>query len=149
MRAPLPSTVDAVRARGGIVVATGGCFDVLHTGHVRMLAAARALGDCLVVCLNSDLSVRRLKGEGRPVNRQDERVEVLKALESVDDVVVFGEDTPENVLGRLRPDVWVKGGDYSADLLPEAAVLRRWGGRTVIVPYHRGRSTTEILARRG
>lgn len=149
MRAPLPSTVDEVRARGGVVVATGGCFDVLHTGHVRMLAAARALGDCLVVCLNSDLSVRRLKGEGRPVNRQDERVEVLKALESVDDVVVFGEDTPEHVLGRLRPDVWVKGGDYSADLLPEAAVLRRWGGRTVIVPYHRGRSTTEILARRG
>ncbi|MET8764505.1 D-glycero-beta-D-manno-heptose 1-phosphate adenylyltransferase [Lentzea sp. NPDC004782] len=149
MRAPLPSTVDEVRARGGIVVATGGCFDVLHTGHVRMLAAARALGDCLVVCLNSDLSVRRLKGGGRPINRQDERVEVLKALESVDDVVVFGEDTPENVLGRLRPDVWVKGGDYSADLLPEAAVLRRWGGRTVIVPYHRGRSTTEILARRG
>lgn len=148
MRAPLPSTVDAVRRRGGTVVATGGCFDVLHPGHVRMLAAARALGDCLVVCLNSDLSVRRLKGEGRPVNGQDERIEVLRALESVDDVVVFGEDTPENVLGRLRPDVWVKGGDYTADLLPEAEVVRRWGGRTVVVPYHRGHSTTEILSRR-
>ncbi|SES21014.1 rfaE bifunctional protein, domain I/rfaE bifunctional protein, domain II [Lentzea xinjiangensis] len=149
MRAPLPSTVDEVRRRGGVVVATGGCFDVLHTGHVRMLAAARALGDCLVVCLNSDQSVRRLKGEGRPVNRQEERIEVLRALESVDDVIVFGEDTPENVLGRLRPDVWVKGGDYTAELLPENAVVRRWGGRTVVVPYHRGRSTTEILARRG
>lgn len=148
MRAPLPSTVDAVRRRGGTVVATGGCFDVLHPGHVRMLAAARALGDCLVVCLNSDLSVRRLKGEGRPVNGQAERIEVLRALESVDDVVVFGEDTPENVLGRLRPDVWVKGGDYTAELLPEASVVRRWGGRTVVVPYHRGHSTTEILSRR-
>lgn len=148
MRAPLPSTVDSVRRRGGTVVATGGCFDVLHTGHVRMLAAARALGDCLVVCLNSDLSVRRLKGENRPVNRESERIEVLRALESVDDVVVFGEDTPENVLGRLRPDVWVKGGDYTADQLPEAAVVRRWGGRSVVVPYHRGRSTTEILSRR-
>jgi rfaE bifunctional protein nucleotidyltransferase chain/domain len=148
MRAPLPSTVDAVRRRGGTVVATGGCFDVLHPGHVRMLAAARALGDCLVVCLNSDLSVRRLKGEGRPVNRQDERVEVLRALESVDDVIVFGEDTPEHVLGRVRPDVWVKGGDYTAELLPETAVVRRWGGRTVVVPYHRGHSTTEILSRR-
>ncbi|MCP2243804.1 D-glycero-beta-D-manno-heptose 1-phosphate adenylyltransferase [Lentzea aerocolonigenes] len=148
MRAPLSSTVDSVRRRGGTVVATGGCFDVLHPGHVRMLAAARALGDCLVVCLNSDLSVRRLKGEGRPVNGQDERVEVLRALESVDDVVVFGEDTPEHVLGRLRPDIWVKGGDYTAELLPETAVVRRWGGRTVVVPYHRGHSTTEILSRR-
>jgi D-beta-D-heptose 7-phosphate kinase / D-beta-D-heptose 1-phosphate adenosyltransferase len=148
MRAPVPSTVDEVRRRGGVVVATGGCFDLLHTGHVRMLAAARALGDCLVVCLNSDLSVRRLKGEGRPVNRQDERVEVLRALESVDDVIVFGEDTPEHVLGRLRPDVWVKGGDYTAELLPEAEVVRRWCGRTVVVPYHRGRSTTELLSRR-
>ncbi|GGM86767.1 bifunctional protein HldE [Lentzea pudingi] len=148
MSAPRPSTVESVRSRGGTVVATGGCFDVLHSGHVRMLAAARALGDCLVVCLNSDLSVRRLKGESRPVNREADRVEVLRALESVDDVVVFGEDTPERVLGRLRPDVWVKGGDYTADQLPEAAVVRRWGGRSVVVPYHRGRSTTEILTRR-
>ncbi|HUQ62021.1 D-glycero-beta-D-manno-heptose 1-phosphate adenylyltransferase [Lentzea sp.] len=148
MRAPLPSTVDDVRRRGGTVVATGGCFDVLHPGHVRMLAAARALGDCLVVCLNSDQSVRRLKGEGRPVNSQEERIEVLRALESVDDVIVFGEDTPSNVLGRLRPDVWVKGGDYTAELLPETEVVRRWGGRTVVVPYHRGHSTTEILSRR-
>jgi rfaE bifunctional protein nucleotidyltransferase chain/domain/rfaE bifunctional protein kinase chain/domain len=148
MRTRLGSTVDEVRRRGGVVVATGGCFDVLHPGHVRMLAAARALGDCLVVCLNSDQSVRRLKGEHRPVNGQAERVEVLKALESVDDVVVFGEDTPEHVLGRLRPDIWVKGGDYTAELLPETAVVRRWGGRTVVVPYHRGHSTTEILSRR-
>ncbi|NGY66307.1 D-glycero-beta-D-manno-heptose 1-phosphate adenylyltransferase [Lentzea sp. NEAU-D13] len=148
MRTPPESTVEEVRRRGGTVVATGGCFDVLHTGHVRMLTAARALGDCLVVCLNSDLSVRRLKGEGRPVNRESDRVEVLRALECVDDVIVFGEETPERVIGEVKPDVWVKGGDYSAEMLPETAAVRRWGGRTVVVPYHRGRSTTEILSRR-
>jgi rfaE bifunctional protein nucleotidyltransferase chain/domain/rfaE bifunctional protein kinase chain/domain len=143
------STVDAVRARGGVVVATGGCFDLLHAGHVRTLRAARALGDCLVVCLNSDSSVRRLKGPERPVTRQQDRVEVLRALGCVDDVVVFEDDTPERVLAALRPDVWVKGGDYSVDSLPEADLVAGWGGRTVVVPYHRGRSTTEMLSRRG
>ncbi|CCH32322.1 D-glycero-beta-D-manno-heptose 1-phosphate adenylyltransferase [Actinosynnema sp. NPDC047251] len=142
------STVDSVRARGGVVVATGGCFDLLHAGHVRTLAAARALGDCLVVCLNSDASVRRLKGPERPVTGQDDRAELLRALDCVDDVLVFDEDTPERVLAELRPDVWVKGGDYSAESLPEAELVRGWGGRTVVVPYHRGRSTTGILTRR-
>ncbi|MBB5960250.1 rfaE bifunctional protein nucleotidyltransferase chain/domain/rfaE bifunctional protein kinase chain/domain [Saccharothrix tamanrassetensis] len=142
------STVDSTRARGGVVVATGGCFDLLHAGHVRTLEAARALGDCLVVCLNSDESVRRLKGPDRPVTRQHDRAEVLRALGCVDEVVVFGEDTPERVLAELRPDIWVKGGDYRAESLPEAGLVRSWGGRTVVVPYHRGRSTTQLLARR-
>jgi rfaE bifunctional protein nucleotidyltransferase chain/domain/rfaE bifunctional protein kinase chain/domain len=145
----VPSTVDTVRARGGVVVATGGCFDLLHAGHVRTLRAARALGDCLVVCLNSDSSVRRLKGPDRPVTRQQDRVEVLRALGCVDDVVVFEDDTPERVLAALRPDVWVKGGDYTVASLPEADLVKGWGGRTVVVPYHRGRSTTEMLSRRG
>ncbi|MEU7526338.1 D-glycero-beta-D-manno-heptose 1-phosphate adenylyltransferase [Saccharothrix sp. NPDC042600] len=143
------SSVDATRARGGVVVATGGCFDLLHAGHVRTLEAARALGDCLVVSLNSDESVRRLKGPDRPVTRQHDRAEILRALECVDDVVIFDEDTPERVLDRLRPDIWVKGGDYRAESLPEAALVRSWGGRTVVVPYHQGRSTTRLLARRG
>lgn len=143
------STVDSVRARGGVVVATGGCFDLLHAGHVRTLRAARALGDCLVVCLNSDSSVRRLKGPERPVTAQQDRIEVLRALGCVDDVVVFEDDTPERVLADLRPDVWVKGGDYSVESLPEADLVAGWGGRTVVVPYHRGRSTTEMLSRRG
>ncbi|NUT93388.1 MAG: D-glycero-beta-D-manno-heptose 1-phosphate adenylyltransferase [Saccharothrix sp.] len=143
------SGVDATRARGGVVVATGGCFDLLHAGHVRTLEAARALGDCLVVCLNSDESVRRLKGPDRPVTKQHDRAEILRALECVDDVVIFDEDTPERVLDRLRPDIWVKGGDYRAESLPEAALVRSWGGRTVVVPYHQGRSTTRLLARRG
>ncbi|TQM79505.1 rfaE bifunctional protein kinase chain/domain/rfaE bifunctional protein nucleotidyltransferase chain/domain [Saccharothrix saharensis] len=143
------SSVDAVRARGGTVVATGGCFDLLHAGHVRTLRAARSLGDCLVVCLNSDASVRRLKGPDRPVTKEQDRVEVLRALGCVDDVVVFEDDTPERVLAALRPDVWVKGGDYTVESLPEADLVKGWGGRTVVVPYHRGRSTTEMLSRRG
>jgi D-beta-D-heptose 7-phosphate kinase/D-beta-D-heptose 1-phosphate adenosyltransferase len=133
-----------VHARGGTVVATGGCFDLLHTGHLATLRAARALGDCLIVCLNSDDSVRRLKGEGRPLTHQDDRSRLLAALDCVDAVVVFDEPTPEPVLTWLRPDVWVKGGDY--DTLPETEVVQRWGGQTVIVPYLDGRSTTKTIA---
>jgi rfaE bifunctional protein nucleotidyltransferase chain/domain len=127
------------------VVATGGCFDVLHAGHVRLLAEARSLGDCLVVCLNSDASVRRLKGPGRPRSSQSDRAAVLLALSSVDAVAVFDEDTPAEVLDRLRPDVWVKGGDYAGTELPEAGVLARWGGQAVVLPYLAGRSTTRLL----
>ncbi|MDI6104897.1 PfkB family carbohydrate kinase [Actinoplanes sp. NEAU-A12] len=133
-----------VRARGGTVVATGGCFDLLHTGHLATLKAARSLGDCLIVCLNSDDSVRGLKGEGRPLTHQDDRGRLLAALDCVDAVVVFDEPTPEPVLAWLRPDVWVKGGDY--DSVPESELLQRWGGQTVIVPYLDGRSTTKTIA---
>lgn len=137
--------VEQVRAAGGTVVATGGCFDLLHAGHVATLAAARALGDCLVVCLNSDSSVRGLKGPTRPLQNQDDRATVLSALASVDAVVVFDEPNPEAVLDRLRPDVWVKGGDYSVETLPEARLLAEWGGQAVVVPYLRGRSTTGLV----
>jgi rfaE bifunctional protein nucleotidyltransferase chain/domain len=129
---------------GGVLVAAGGCFDVLHAGHVSMLRAARALGDVLVVCVNSDASVQRLKGAGRPLNPLADRVAVLRALDCVDDVVVFDEDTPQRLLGELRPDIWVKGGDYDGRELPESAALRGWGGLAVTVPYLDGRSTTRI-----
>ncbi|MEU7470162.1 D-glycero-beta-D-manno-heptose 1-phosphate adenylyltransferase [Streptomyces sp. NPDC044984] len=138
---------EGVRARGGTVVATGGCFDLVHAGHVGLLESARRVGDCLIVCLNSDASVTRRKGAGRPLTPVADRARVLAALGSVDAVVVFEEDTPEAVLGRLRPDVWVKGGDYSVEELPEAEVLRSWGGQAVVLPYLDGRSTT-ALARR-
>lgn len=138
------TVIGRTRAAGGTVVATGGCFDLLHTGHLRTLRAAAALGDCLVVCVNSDDSVRRLKGDGRPINHEADRVELLASLRCVDAVVVFGEDTPETVLARLRPDLWVKGGDYSTDALSEVDVLRTWGGRAVVVPHHAGRSTTRL-----
>ncbi|SDZ33703.1 rfaE bifunctional protein, domain I/rfaE bifunctional protein, domain II [Micromonospora pattaloongensis] len=141
----------AVRARGGTVVATGGCFDLLHAGHVAALQAARRLGDCLVVCLNSDASVASLKGPERPVVPQSDRARLLAALGCVDAVVIFEESTPHAVLSWLRPDIWVKGGDYAgggageADL-PEAALVRRWGGQTAIVPYLDGHSTTGMIA---
>jgi len=136
---------ERVRARGGVVVATGGCFDLLHPGHVRTLEAARALGDCLVVCLNSDASVRRLKGPGRPVVSEADRAAVLQALACVDAVLVFAEDTPTAALERLRPDVWAKGADYAGQELPEAAVLAGWGGEIVLLPLVHGRSTTRII----
>jgi D-beta-D-heptose 7-phosphate kinase/D-beta-D-heptose 1-phosphate adenosyltransferase len=136
-----------VRAAGGTVVATGGCFDLLHPGHVATLRAARGLGDCLVVCINSDDSVRRLKGPSRPLVTATDRARVLEALEFVDAVVVFDEDTPAEVLDRLRPDVWAKGGDYAGADLPEAAVLRTWGGQAVVLPYLDGHSTTALVAR--
>jgi rfaE bifunctional protein nucleotidyltransferase chain/domain len=130
---------------GRRVVATGGCFDVLHAGHVRLLEAARRLGDELVVCLNGDLSVRRLKGPHRPINRVDDRAAVLRGLGCVDDVVVFEEDTPCATLRRIRPALFVKGGDYAGQPLPERDVLAEWGGRIVLVPVVPGRSTTRIL----
>jgi D-beta-D-heptose 7-phosphate kinase/D-beta-D-heptose 1-phosphate adenosyltransferase len=132
---------------GGVLVATGGCFDLLHAGHVATLEAARALGDRLVVCVNSDASVSRLKGPGRPLQPVEDRVRILRALTSVDDVVVFEEDTPEQVLRTLRPKLWVKGGDYSGVEVPEAAVLAEWGGRVVTVPFLDGRSTTSLAER--
>jgi D-beta-D-heptose 7-phosphate kinase/D-beta-D-heptose 1-phosphate adenosyltransferase len=137
--------VARVRARGGCVVATGGCFDLLHPGHVRTLQAARGLGDCLVVLVNADASVRRLKGDGRPVVSERERAAVLMALSCVDAVEIFSEDTPAAALQRLRPDVWVKGGDYAGRRLPEAAVLERWGGRVVVVPTLGAHSTSRLI----
>ncbi|HEV2778905.1 MAG TPA: PfkB family carbohydrate kinase [Actinophytocola sp.] len=134
----------SVRARGGTVVATGGCFDLLHAGHARTLRAARELGDCLIVCVNSDDSVHRLKGDGRPINGQDDRAELLRTLGCVDAVVIFNEDGPERVLAELRPDLWVKGGDYSPAALPEADLVGSWGGEIVVTPYHDGRSTTHL-----
>jgi rfaE bifunctional protein nucleotidyltransferase chain/domain len=144
-RSTASDVVAHARACGGTVVATGGCFDLLHAGHVSVLNAARALGDCLVVCVNSDQSVRRLKGRGRPVVPQPDRVRILEALECVDAVLVFEDDTPAAVLDRLRPDVWVKGGDYAADDMPEAAVVEQWGGQVVRLPYAAGRSTTQLV----
>jgi len=137
--------IEAVRVAGGTVVATGGCFDLLHAGHVATLRAARALGDCLVVCLNSDDSVRRLKGLERPLVPQADRVAVLEELGCVDVVVPFDERTPEAVLQRLRPDVFAKGGDYALSDLPEAALLGTWGGQAVVLPYLEGRSTTQLI----
>ncbi|MCX4791944.1 PfkB family carbohydrate kinase [Streptomyces sp. NBC_01221] len=142
---PAPGRTDPleltarVRARGGKVVGAGGCFDLLHAGHLSLLEQARRLGDALIVCINSDTSVRRLKGEDRPVVGERERAALLAALDSV---IVVGEDTPERVLAELRPDLWVKGGDYSGRRIAEADLVENWGGEVVTVPFLEGHSTT-------
>lgn len=137
---------DRLRNRGGRLVATGGCFDLLHTGHVRLLRQARQLGDALVVLLNSDTSVRALKGPRRPVMADKDRARVLAALACVDAVVIFDELSPEKALEQLRPDIWVKGGDYTEADLPEAPVVRRHGGEVVLLPTVAGYSSSNLIA---
>lgn len=129
------------------IVFTNGVFDILHAGHVTYLEAARALGDVLVVGLNSDASVRRLKGPSRPINTQDDRARVLSALRCVDHVIIFDDDTPLDVVTALLPDVLVKGGDYTRDTVVGADVVEDHGGRVEIIPLLEGRSTTSIIAR--
>lgn len=136
---------DFGRPRSGRVVFTNGCFDILHRGHVEYLAFARSLGDRLVVGLNSDRSVRALKGPGRPVNPVDDRAVVLAGLASVDAVVVFDEATPQDLIAALLPDVLVKGGDYSPDTVVGGPEVIAAGGRVVIAPLVPGRSTTALL----
>ncbi|HVD79254.1 MAG TPA: PfkB family carbohydrate kinase [Propionibacteriaceae bacterium] len=136
---------DRVRRAGGRLIATGGCFDLLHRGHISLLNQARALGDALVVCLNSDASVRRAKGAGRPVVPQQDRAEVLNALAAVNAVAIFDEKTPASLLARLQPDVWVKGEDYTDRTMPEAEVVQRLGGSVVLLPVVPGYSTTRLV----
>ncbi len=134
-----------IRRAGGRLVATGGCFDLLHRGHISLLNQARALGDALIVCLNSDASVRRAKGSGRPVVPQEDRARVLSALAAVDGVAIFEEKTPAALLGRLQPDIWVKGQDYADRIMPEAEVVERLGGQVVLLPVVPGYSTTRLV----
>lgn len=130
------------------LVFTNGVFDVLHRGHVIYLAAARSLGNGLIVGVNSDASVRMLgKGPDRPINAEADRATVIAALESVSAVTIFAERTPMELLKLVRPEIYVKGGDYTLDRLPEAELAQSWGGRTVIIPFVEGYSTTELLAR--
>jgi len=139
---------DAVRwreAESGLVVFTNGVFDLLHTGHIDLLMAARALGDSLIVGINTDESVRRLKGPSRPVRTEAERAYVLAALECVDAVTAFDEDTPLELVLAIRPDVLVKGGDYTPDTVVGRTEVESWGGRVHVVPLTAGHSTTRII----
>ena len=141
----LSAFAAALRAHGQRIVFTNGCFDILHVGHVRYLGAARALGDCLVVGLNSDTSVRRLKGPERPVNEEADRAEVLDALRAVDYVTIFDEPTAAELIEIIRPDVYVKGGDYTIATLPEAKIVRDYGGRVEFIDLVPERSTTRVI----
>ncbi len=139
--------VEAARRRGARVVLANGAFDLLHVGHLRYLKGARAEGDLLVVAVNSDASVRRAKGAGRPMVPESERAELVAALACVDWVVLFGEDRPDRVIEKLRPDVQAKGTDYTADSVPEAELVRSYGGRVAIVGDPKDHSTTELVGR--
>ena len=150
--APLVGIEEAARraaewqGRGRRVVLANGCFDLLHVGHVRYLSAARGLGDALVVGLNSDASVRRLKGPGRPVIPADERAELIGALASVDLVVVFDDDSAEALIARLRPDVHAKGTDYTEESVPERAAVLAAGGRVAIAGDPKSHATRDLIA---
>jgi rfaE bifunctional protein nucleotidyltransferase chain/domain len=143
----LAERVKQLRANGKKIVATNGCFDLLHVGHIRYLKAARALGDVLVVGLNGDQSVRELKGAGRPINGENERAELVAALESVDLVAIFPELRATQFLESAAPDVYVKGGDYSSETLnpEEQAALQKIGSKIEIVPFEKGYSTSRLL----
>ena len=143
----LGARLDGHRAAGRRIVMTSGCFDILHRGHITFLNAAKALGDVLVVGLNSDGGVRRLKGTGRPINDLEDRAHVLAALSAVDHIVPFDEATPVELVRAVRPDVFVKGGDYTLERLPEAGMVQAQGGVVRILPYVSDRSTTSLIAR--
>ncbi|OQX20247.1 MAG: hypothetical protein BWK76_01975 [Desulfobulbaceae bacterium A2] len=136
-----------LRALGGRIVFTNGCFDLLHSGHVRYLQEARRAGDCLVLGLNSDRSVRALKGSARPVNAEVDRARVLAALGCVDHVVIFDQETPLELIEAIRPQVLVKGADWPEDGIVGAREVRSWGGEVRRIPFERDISTTAILQR--
>ena len=138
-------TCKEIRQRGKKIVFTNGCFDIIHVGHVRYLTTAKSFGDVLIVGLNTDESVKKLKGEDRPINNEKDRAEVLLGFKAVDYVVLFGERTAENLISEIRPDIYVKGGDYTIDTLPEAKIVQSYGGKIELVKFVDGHSTTNII----
>lgn len=137
--------VEKLKKQNKKIVFTNGCFDILHVGHLRYLIEAKKLGDVLIVGVNSDDSVKRLKGEKRPINCEEERLEMLSGLKPVDYVIPFYEDTPEKLITELKPSIHVKGGDYLKEDLPETKIVESYGGEVKILPFVEGKSTTKIL----
>jgi rfaE bifunctional protein nucleotidyltransferase chain/domain len=143
----LKSIIAEAKAKGRIVVFTNGCFDLLHRGHVHLLRGAKALGDLLIVAINSDTSVKAIKGPTRPILPETDRLELIAAMEMVDYVVLFEEPDPYNTIAALRPKVLVKGADWTSEEIIGADIVRRDGGEIVVLPYLKGFSTTEIIAK--
>lgn len=143
----LKKNIEKSKENGLKIVFTNGCFDILHTGHVHYLIEAKKKGDILVVGLNSDSSVQRLKGEKHPLIKEDERAELLSYLEMVDYIVIFEELTAENIISIIKPDIYVKGGDYQIEELPEAEIVKKNGGKVKLVSHVEGMSTTNIILR--
>jgi D-beta-D-heptose 7-phosphate kinase/D-beta-D-heptose 1-phosphate adenosyltransferase len=137
--------IARLKAEGQKIVFTNGCFDILHSGHARYLFAARQLGDHLIVAVNSDRSVKAIKGSGRPILAQEARAELVAALECVDTVLIFDEDTPFKVIEGLRPDVLVKGGDWAEEEIVGADLVKEAGGKVARIPFVTGYSTTDII----
>ena len=144
-RNSLKKFCEDIREQGKKIVFTNGCFDILHVGHVRYLTAAKKFGDVLIVGLNTDASVKKLKGDSRPVNNEKDRAEVLLGLKAVDYVVFFGEQKAENLLSEIKPDIYVKGGDYTLETLPEAKIVQSYGGQVEFIQLVEGKSTTNII----
>ena len=137
--------VENLHRSGKTVVVTNGCFDILHVGHVRYLQKTKTFADYLIVLLNSDKSVRAIKGENRPINNENDRAEILCALSCVDYVVMFDETSPRNLLDEIKPDVYTKGADYTMETLPEADIMRKNGTRVEFIEFVEGKSTTGII----
>ena len=141
----LARIVSDLKAKGEKVVFTNGCFDIIHVGHVDYLSKARQMGDILVIGLNSDTSVRRLKGKGRPINKEEDRAKVLSALYFVDYVTIFNEDTPDRLIRKIKPDILVKGGDWQMKDIVGASFIKSYGGKVATVPFVKGFSTTSLI----
>lgn len=144
-REDLQDLLYDIRKQGKTIVTTNGCFDILHVGHVRYLEETKKFGDVLIVALNSDKSVKELKGDGRPINNELDRAEVLNGLKSVDYVVLFDEKSPAQLLSEIKPDVHTKGADYNEDTLPEAKIIKENGGRLEFIQFVQGKSTTATI----
>lgn len=144
-REDLRALIDTIHHSGKTVVTTNGCFDILHVGHVRYLEKTKTFGDFLIVLLNSDKSVKSIKGPSRPVNSELDRAEILSALRCVDYVVLFDEDSPKNLLDEMKPDVYTKGADYTMETLPEADIMKKNGTRVEFIEFVDGKSTTNII----
>ena len=144
-RESVRALVEKLHNEGKTVVATNGCFDILHIGHVKYLEKTKSFADYLLVLLNSDKSVRSIKGAGRPINPEGDRAEVLSALRCVDFVVLFDEDSPKNLLDEIKPDVYTKGADYNMETLPEADIMKKNGTRVEFIDFVEGKSTTAII----
>lgn len=146
-REDLRALIDKIHNTGKTVVTTNGCFDILHVGHVRYLEKTKTFGDYLIVLLNSDKSVRSIKGPSRPINNEMDRAEILSALKCVDYVVLFDEDSPRNLLDEMKPDVYTKGADYTMETLPEADIMKKNGTRVEFIDFVAGKSTTKTIER--
>lgn len=144
-RSELQSVLTELKKNGKTVVTTNGCFDILHVGHVRYLQKTKTFADISLVALNSDVSVKKIKGPDRPINNEDDRAEILCALECVDYVVMFDESSPEQLLVEIKPDVHTKGADYTVETLPEAKAIMENGGRIEFISFVEGKSTTNVI----